>query len=1065
MNPWRLPMRGLRFYWRTHAATSIGCALSTAILVGALWVGDSVRAGLEGIARARLGRVEHALDWGERFFRDDLPARLGVGPETTVAAALRLRGMAIADQKQVNRVVVLGIDSNFAALAGSQTRLIPGKGEVLLSEKLAAALGAKAGDEISLRIHKPSLLSRDAPLASKQDRDTLRAIFTVRGILGEGQLGRFSLRTDQSAPFNAFVNLKSLQSMLQMEGLANVLLAAGPLGSGLTGAWTLEDAGLVFRSVEGSGILQLESRRIYLDRAVAEKALAASENAAGSIAYLVNSITAESTGRSTPYSFVTAVSRRPGQELKDDEIVINRWLADQLSVGEGDAVKVAYWELTDAGGYVERSSRFAVRGILEMDSLAVERELVPDFPGLTDVGRCEDWDIGLPLEDRGLKDPANEAYWKAYRQTPKAIVALAAGRRMWANRFGDLMAVRFPSKETIPESLSRELRAKIDPSDLGLAFRPVKEEAARAVADSSDLGWLFLGMSAFLVAASLILTSLLFAFSIEQRERETGVFLAIGFRASRIRRLYLAEGTVVAAAGALAGIPLGYVIARALVAGLGSTWSGATANASVVFSATTESAAIGAIAAVVISIAAMAWTLVFQTKRPVRELVSGEASAPSQEQPSRPWIATAGLAVIAAGAIAVNALGSDRPAAAFFAAGSVALIGGVAFSRWMLARLSTASSARVSPAKLGLRNASRRPIRSLAAIGLLACGSFILASVSSMREDPSAFSGTGGFELYGESSLALHDDLNTEKGRHALRLTDPSAMTGVSVVQFKKREGDDASCLNLNQPIAPPLLGVDPSQMASFSGVDWGLLERNQPDGVVPAIVGDSATAVWKLKRDVLDYQDERGRSIKVMVVGAIPTRLSLLQGQLIVSHRHFSRMFPSESGYRVFLVDAPAGNEGRVREYLTTKLEQAGIDLTPSALRIGEFYVVESTYLAMFLVLGALGLILGGAGLGILALRQTFERRGELALLRSVGFSIAQLRQVVMAETAFLVGGGLAVGLTSAAVAVAPAADSVPLLELAAVLTIAAALCLLWVWIAVGSTLSSSPASALKNE
>ncbi|HLG41822.1 MAG TPA: FtsX-like permease family protein, partial [Planctomycetota bacterium] len=839
---------------------------------------------------------------------------------------------------------------------------------------------------------------------------TRRGIFTVRGVLGDMELGRFSLRSDQSAPYNAFVDLKGLQSMLEMEGLANLLVGTGPLQPALAGAWNFEDAGLAFRSVDRYGIVQLESPRIYLDPVVAEQALAVRENAAGSVTYLVNSISVESNGRSTPYSFVTALSPKLGPvtpELKDDEIVVSRWLADQLSIKSGERVKVAYWELADDGSFVERSRLFVVRGIVEMDSLAAEKALVPSFPGLTDVERCEEWDIGLPLEDRRLKDPANEAYWKAYRQTPKAFVTLAAGRQMWANRFGDLMAVRFPLGETNPGQLSRDLRARIDPSDLGLAFRPVREEAARAVADSADLGQLFLGMSAFLVAASLILTAMLFAFSIEQRARESGVLLAIGFRASQVHRLYFAEGAVVAVAGSLAGIPLGYAIARILVAGLGSNWSGATAHAPIVFSATAGSAAIGAIAAAVISMASMGLTLVFQSKRSVRELVSDEPSARFPDRASGLWIAMAGLAVLGSGAIAISALDSGRPAAAYFAAGSVALIGGLAFSRWILGRLSTASSSRISPARLGVRNASRRPIRSLAAIGLLACGCFILASISSMKVDPSTLTGTGGIELYGESSIALHDDLNGEKGRQALRLTDPAAMRGVSVIQIKKREGDDASCLNLNQSLAPPLLGVDPSRMAGFAGVDWGLLERDHPEGVVPAIVGDSATATWKLKREVLDYQDVRGRPFKVKLVGAIPTRLSILQGQVIISQRDFARLFPTESGYRVFLVDAPAGNEGRVQDYLTEKLEHAGIDFVPSVSRIREFYVVESTYLAMFLALGALGLILGSAGMGILALRQILERRSELAILRCVGFSVSQLRRVVMAELGFLVCGG----------------------------------------------------------
>jgi putative ABC transport system permease protein len=54
--------RGLRFYRRTHLGVIAGCAVSGAVLVGALFVGDSVRGTLERIALARLGKIHSALD-------------------------------------------------------------------------------------------------------------------------------------------------------------------------------------------------------------------------------------------------------------------------------------------------------------------------------------------------------------------------------------------------------------------------------------------------------------------------------------------------------------------------------------------------------------------------------------------------------------------------------------------------------------------------------------------------------------------------------------------------------------------------------------------------------------------------------------------------------------------------------------------------------------------------------------------------------------------------------------------------------------------------------------------
>ena len=42
---------------------------------------------------------------------------------------------------------------------------------------------------------------------------------------------------------------------------------------------------------------------------------------------------------------------------------------------------------------------------------------MPAFPGLTDVERCADWDVGMDLDPEALDDPANEAYWNAHGVT------------------------------------------------------------------------------------------------------------------------------------------------------------------------------------------------------------------------------------------------------------------------------------------------------------------------------------------------------------------------------------------------------------------------------------------------------------------------------------------------------------------------------------------------------------------------------------------------------------------------------------------------------------------------
>ena len=69
MSLWQLARRSLLFYWRTNLGVLLSVLVSTAVLAGALVVGDSVRYSLGNMVSARLGRTELALVSGERFFR------------------------------------------------------------------------------------------------------------------------------------------------------------------------------------------------------------------------------------------------------------------------------------------------------------------------------------------------------------------------------------------------------------------------------------------------------------------------------------------------------------------------------------------------------------------------------------------------------------------------------------------------------------------------------------------------------------------------------------------------------------------------------------------------------------------------------------------------------------------------------------------------------------------------------------------------------------------------------------------------------------------------------------
>jgi hypothetical protein len=202
----------------------------------------------------------------------------------------------------------------------------------------------------------------------------------------------------------------------------------------------------------------------------------------------------------------------------------------------------------------------------------------------------------------------------------------------------------------------------------------------------------------------------------------------------------------------------------------------------------------------------------------------------------------------------------------------------------------------------------------------------------------------------------------------------------------------------------------------------WLLLDTPLPDGAIPAI-GDANTIQYVLHRALGDdvvVRGDDGTPVKLRLVASL--RDSILQGELIIGAAHFRRVFPSNEGFRFFLIEAPDAEAAALVAPLEEALADRGVRVEVSAQRLAGFHRVENTYLSTFQSLGGLGLVLGTLGLSAVLLRNVLERRRELALLRAVGFRAGALAFVIAAENVMLMLLGLACGATCALVAIVPA-------------------------------------------
>src|SRR5262245_38206401 len=154
-----LILRNLAYHARGNFAVLLGVAVGSAVLTGALLVGDSLRGSLRERVERQLGDVD-AVAFLPRPVRasiaDGLPGK--VVPVLMLPGSVQAPGDA-ATAAYLSGVTVLGVDDRFApAGAGgvnwkADKRRNEQKGQfppIVLSARVAEKLGVRAGDRVKL---------------------------------------------------------------------------------------------------------------------------------------------------------------------------------------------------------------------------------------------------------------------------------------------------------------------------------------------------------------------------------------------------------------------------------------------------------------------------------------------------------------------------------------------------------------------------------------------------------------------------------------------------------------------------------------------------------------------------------------------------------------------------------------------------------------------------------------------------------------------------------------------------------------------------------------------------
>ncbi|QDU53242.1 ABC transporter permease [Gimesia panareensis] len=1121
MNQARFVIKSLTYHWRTNLAVLLGVIAATAVIGGALIVGDSVRASLRQMTLDRLGKIDYVVS-GHRFFREQLADDLQHSSELpqdikTIAPALVLRGALEKNREdqhlRVGQVNIFGSDQRLWSLLEHSDLPPPEDDQAILNSRVAEQLQAEVGDEITLWIELPSAIPRDSLLGEKEEQ-SVEITLTVSQILDEdSKAGRLALLPNQQLPLDLFLSLDTLQSALDLDEIkpsrrdpkerparVNSLffsshdeaipdspqarIIATDLEATLKQSLQLTDLNLKIVPHKDRNYLSLESEQMILDPQIEQAARDAAKalNVATSpvMVYIANEFIHPEPGQakqSPPYSMYSIVAGldfaekppfgpfkfigdKPQLPLKENEIVLNDWLAKDLKAKIGDPIQMKYHVVGSRGELPEVEQTFTVAGIVALDGTpAADRKLTPEMEGITDADTFGDWKQPFPMKLDKVTD-RDEEYWDKYRATPKAFLALETAQKLWNSRYGTLTSLRFatlPGK-TLEESstaFGSELLKNIDVLKMGLTVQPIKFLGLAAASGTTDFSGLFIGFSFFIILSAIILIRLLFKLGIDRRVSSIGLLSAIGFTPAQVRQIIFKEALIVILTGGILGILAAIGYASLMLYGLKTWWIGAIGTRFLFVDLTPMSLTIGFLIAVLFS-SFVIWKSMSELKQiSIRDLLSGVNTPDTEPVRARKrigltWKISTILALILVLATVTGIIpkqeafsGFSWQTVCFFLVGTLSLVASLSFLSSFLRTDSTTpiqGKGALALMKLGFRNAGRFRQRSVLTTALIASATFVLVSVAAGHrnpavEEPDIESGNGGFTLVAETSSPLIFDLDTPEGRDKMLVNVPNdpetqrLLNEMKAIPFRVKPGENASCLNIYQTTVPTILGV-PQELIERGGFKfadtpgdnpWELLNQPQEDGSIPAL-GDMNTLMYSLHKGIgasvgipSDERPEHELKIKGMFDG------SIFQGVLLISEQHFQQLFPEQAGFQYFLIEVPTKDATQLSGILETGLTEYGFDSDLVSNRLADFLAVQNTYLSTFQTLGGLGLLLGTLGLATVMLRNVVERRSELALLRAVGMTGSDVALIVLAENAFLLVWGLASGIVSALLAMLP--------------------------------------------
>lgn len=275
----RLALRSSLYFFRSNTALAFGIAAATAVIVGALVVGDSVRGSLRKLVVDRLANVDVLLH-SRVFFDPEILSEAAQDKDIVVAPSILLSQATVERNEsgsltRASQVQLLAVSSGFWDSSNSFNSELPGEvlgeDEAAVNQALALELGLEIGDEITVRGNTLIGVSGDNPLGSREDESASIPRQKVKFILPDESVGGITFISTQSVARNVFLSLATVQDVLEVEGKVNAALVMQPAEAKtpLQGRELCDSLNLKLSpSIEDYGLTLKRHKRIFPDAEV-----------------------------------------------------------------------------------------------------------------------------------------------------------------------------------------------------------------------------------------------------------------------------------------------------------------------------------------------------------------------------------------------------------------------------------------------------------------------------------------------------------------------------------------------------------------------------------------------------------------------------------------------------------------------------------------------------------------------------------------------------------------------------------------------------------------------------